>query len=288
MTSAEPKGFALVEIMLTLAVTGILMAAVYNLYLNTQQAAVQQEEVVELQQNLRVAMDQLTREIRMAGFLVFRTHPPLAAAPQHPTESSKLILHTGCPSGDSAPLIAEVRFENGGPQTFPLAGATMVDLFEADDQVRLVRPAEQLQPIEKLFSVTSVNRTARTVTLEVDEESAEATYLPGDLVLRGSSTYPGTVAFYLEDNELFRKYSDGSAQRVTAKKVSGTTLINGLTGLSLAYIMDDGSIGDSVSGPELANIRAVRVSITGLAKGRSGDKVRTLAGTVSLRNRSVE
>ncbi len=62
------RGFTLVEIMITLAVSGILMAGVYRVFISQQDSYLAQEQVAEMQQNIRAALDLMTRDIRMAGF----------------------------------------------------------------------------------------------------------------------------------------------------------------------------------------------------------------------------
>ncbi|MBV5327055.1 MAG: prepilin-type N-terminal cleavage/methylation domain-containing protein [Chlorobium sp.] len=62
------RGFTLVELMIAVAVGGIVMAAVMTSFLSQHRSYLAQDEVVEMQQNARVAMDMLTRDIRSAGF----------------------------------------------------------------------------------------------------------------------------------------------------------------------------------------------------------------------------
>ena len=62
------EGFTLVELLITMLVSGIIMAGVYTAYLSQQRMYTAQEQVVEMQQNIRAAMDMITRGIRMAGY----------------------------------------------------------------------------------------------------------------------------------------------------------------------------------------------------------------------------
>ncbi len=66
--SKDIHGFTLTEIMVALAVAGILLASIYNLYISQSKTYTVQEEISDMQQNARVAMDILSRHIRMAGF----------------------------------------------------------------------------------------------------------------------------------------------------------------------------------------------------------------------------
>ncbi len=66
--SKNSCGFTLVELMLTMAVSGIIVAAIYSAYMSQQRTYLAQEQVAEMQQNIRAAIDMMTREIRMAGY----------------------------------------------------------------------------------------------------------------------------------------------------------------------------------------------------------------------------
>jgi type IV pilus assembly protein PilW len=60
-------GFTLVELLVAIAVAGIIMTGIYSTYYSQQKSYIAQEEIVSMQQNLRVAMFYMQREIRMAG-----------------------------------------------------------------------------------------------------------------------------------------------------------------------------------------------------------------------------
>jgi type IV pilus assembly protein PilW len=66
-TSNDTTGFTLVELLIAMAIAGIVMAGVYSAYSSQQRSYTAQEQVVAVQQNLRVAMYFMEREIRMAG-----------------------------------------------------------------------------------------------------------------------------------------------------------------------------------------------------------------------------
>jgi prepilin-type N-terminal cleavage/methylation domain-containing protein len=71
------RGFTLVEILVVLVIMGLVCAAVYTTFISTQRQAYTQDEVVEVQQNLRAALDYMMRDIRMAGFLTPPGQNPL-------------------------------------------------------------------------------------------------------------------------------------------------------------------------------------------------------------------
>jgi len=67
-TAERERGFTLIEILISLAIVGIVMGAIYSTYYSQQKSYMVQEQVAEAQQNLRAALYYLEREIRMAGY----------------------------------------------------------------------------------------------------------------------------------------------------------------------------------------------------------------------------
>lgn len=61
------KGFTLVEVMVTIVIMGVVMAGIYSAFYSQQRSYMVQEQVAEMQQNLRGAMYFMEKEIRMAG-----------------------------------------------------------------------------------------------------------------------------------------------------------------------------------------------------------------------------
>ena len=64
----KQQGFTLTELLVAMAMVGIVMAAVYSTYKSQQDTYVAQEQVAEMQQNLRASLYQMARDLRMAGF----------------------------------------------------------------------------------------------------------------------------------------------------------------------------------------------------------------------------
>jgi type IV pilus assembly protein PilW len=62
------EGFTLSELLVALAISGIVMASVYSTYYSQQKSYVAQDQVAIMQQNLRAALYYMEREIRMAGY----------------------------------------------------------------------------------------------------------------------------------------------------------------------------------------------------------------------------
>jgi prepilin-type N-terminal cleavage/methylation domain-containing protein len=62
------KGLTLIELLVALAVSAILTAALYRTFIGQHKTYAVQEQIVDMRQNARVAISRMMREIRMAGF----------------------------------------------------------------------------------------------------------------------------------------------------------------------------------------------------------------------------
>jgi len=60
-------GYTLIEIMIAMAVSGLVLGGIYQVYTNQMRTNNTQNQVVDMQQNIRVAMSFMERDIRIAG-----------------------------------------------------------------------------------------------------------------------------------------------------------------------------------------------------------------------------
>lgn len=64
----KKRGFTLIELLIGIALSGIVISAIYSLYISQSKSYTIQGQIAEMQQNARVAMDMMVRDIRMAGY----------------------------------------------------------------------------------------------------------------------------------------------------------------------------------------------------------------------------
>ena len=62
------KGFSLIELCVAVAISGIVLAAIYSAYRTQLGSYVTQQTIVDMQQNARAGMYLMQREIRLAGY----------------------------------------------------------------------------------------------------------------------------------------------------------------------------------------------------------------------------
>lgn len=61
------QGMSLIEVLIALILTSLVMASIFRLYINQHKNWNIQTEITDMQQNARASIDELTRQIRMAG-----------------------------------------------------------------------------------------------------------------------------------------------------------------------------------------------------------------------------
>ena len=61
-------GFSLIELIVSIAISGIALVVITTTFVSQSQSYDIQEQLVEMQQHARAAMDIITREARMAGY----------------------------------------------------------------------------------------------------------------------------------------------------------------------------------------------------------------------------
>jgi len=62
------QGFTIVELLIAMAMTGIILGSMFTFLIGQRKYLAVQEQVTEMVQSMRAAMDLMTREIRMAGY----------------------------------------------------------------------------------------------------------------------------------------------------------------------------------------------------------------------------
>lgn len=62
------KGITLIELLIGVVICGMVIAGIYRVFIAQSKAYTVQDQVVEVQQNVRSAMEILLRDLRMTGF----------------------------------------------------------------------------------------------------------------------------------------------------------------------------------------------------------------------------
>lgn len=68
MKRMQESGMTLIELMVSMVISSLVVAGIYGVYTIQQRSYTVQEQVTEMQQRIRSAVDFISRDIRMAGY----------------------------------------------------------------------------------------------------------------------------------------------------------------------------------------------------------------------------
>ena len=277
------KGLTLLELLLAMAISAVLMAAVYRTFIGQHRTYAVQQQVVDMQQNVRAAINRMMREIRMAGF------------------------------GNVSMVLPDFTAKDGPFNNIINPGDNSDHVGQNDDQITIIGAFEKVPPLATDHSIGGntlqlagkasdffdlANRKYVCVggleTHKVINISGDTLTLSGNLVnpcgagtpvykvkaityrLRWDTNSPSMPVLTREDN------TDGGGSQVVAESIEN---------LQFRYVLNDGSETDLPADP--SKIRMVRVTInarTGMEdpelKGEIGGgfRRRTIASNILVRN----
>jgi len=275
------EGFTLVELMVVAVIMGLVMASVYGLFIDSKRSSATTEEVVDVQQNLRVALETMVADIRMAGFLIPEDEDAIATTPATLSAVDTLDLNLATSTGIYARVTAGTNVLVSGTPVNVGVDNEMAQKFSTADAIRLVVPT--LSETATDFSaaeVTGVNAATDVIQITPAAANAGIRIDTGNmLVLAGANdlaNFPVTISYDMADDpsadpNMFRlrRVINGTAQVVATN----------INSVALEYI------------PSAADIKAVRITITAStdatrtgSEAFSGTKTRSLQTVVKVRN----
>jgi prepilin-type N-terminal cleavage/methylation domain-containing protein len=254
------RGFTMIELMVTLVLLGMAGTFIYTVFITQHNSYVAQQDVSETQQDVRVSLDMLTRDLRSTGYGVANGGTGITAA-----SNNSITFHVAqgfhVASGASPFLAAN-----------PAGTAITVNTvtpFAVGDTVRIMSMLDRSQIGS--YTVNAIDSGTHTLTLS----GAPTTAHQGDAIVGA-------------DNAITYSLAGGVLQRTST--MNGTeNLADQMLGLQFNYTLDDGSVTSSVTGANLANIRMVQVTMSSqtirdIAKAGSHARTRSLSAYVRVKN----
>ncbi len=276
-------GFTLVELLIVVAILGIVTLAISNLYIANQRNTSTTEEVSDVQQNTRAALDFMARDIRNSGLLLPSSQPAVSAAPYFlcrdlnsdgdcadAGESFGFTLQTAAPTGKVARIATGFLSVASSTQDHDIAvsSAEMVDLFESGstsgDFVRIFRPGTSAPVQDRIYRVKGKDRTATPPYLRLVGFFEVDSFLAGDIiagipVLNASSYNFGfpppadgpsvsTITYTLDDDP---DSSDPNMRQLKREVVNsgGAQVVAGqIRDIEISFVMKDGTVRSLASG----------------------------------------
>jgi prepilin-type N-terminal cleavage/methylation domain-containing protein len=292
----KKAGFTLIEMLVAIAVSAIAFSGIYSVYSTMMTTTINESDVVDTQQELRLAVDYLSRDIKMAGFLI----PVNKDAIDTGSSSTSLNLQTVTDTYAFAVIDEDVDLAVSKIDcTLSIATPTMLSPFEQDDRVRIIRPVTmsligecedpendtETCPEDVTFTIKAVDDIDDTIAGsaagEIDlydlDNSDELAIRAGDLLFAvddESNDYPMKINWNLNGTTLERTRDDGST----------ATIIENVSSLSFDYLDENGSAKTDLT--ETDDIAAVRITLAAVSDGQldGSDRERELSTIVYLRN----
>lgn len=307
MNSPKQRGFTLVEILIVMVIFSIVVAAIYSLYLVHLKTAMKQDEVVEVQQNLRIAMDSISRDLKMAGVLVPLGTTPLSIGAPTGCGANTLQINTMSPDGNMA-RVTSGPFISPSTATFaiPVDVADSAYGFKEDNEVRIVRPFDNSQPLTTAGSCLAINAqpTGASLTLKIESGAnfdGVTQINTGDVIIKAAPLVAPATTLPANDTIVYTLVT-GAANNCPvgyclARQVNPTNPLpaptaaeivasNLTTPLTFGYIYDDDTEDNNPIAVSVGKIKAVRVTINGATtKVNQPISTRRVTSVIMLRNR---
>ena len=130
------KGVTLIELLVVLVISGIVIGGVYRVFISQTKAYTVQDQVAEIQQDVRGAMEIMVRDIRMAGFQernfgsALISDNPIVIGAQSITVNYEYIPSAGAPTTNTVTYDLQngnLRRTVGGVQETLLTNVTTLD-----------------------------------------------------------------------------------------------------------------------------------------------------------------
>ncbi len=280
----KEKGITLIELLVALAISAILVAGIYKTFISQQYTYSAQEQVADVQQNVRIAINQMMRELRMAGYGIDSKfwdeytgadalHGKYKSA-LHPEDSGKKVtvvaglveattLASNANSGDGQesegrPIVFTdaSRFNIAGKKYFSINGIESHRIHKIDGNKIYLFPG---------------------VTLTQDHKAGDPVFM----------ILAVTYSLGVVDGKqcLLRDENLGDGPQPVAENIES---------LQFQYVMNTGETLVDVPGNRRDDIRMVQATVVARTdqtdpqlKAADGYRRRTLSSTVKLRNLGI-
>jgi len=270
------QGITLIELLVALVISGVLLAGVYRTFIGQQKTFVVQDQVVDMQQNMRAVINRMMSEIRMSGFGNLSTVLPVTFT----TGTFNNVLNLNTPAAGALTVLSAIdggstlTIEGGVGQT-QVVVSTLTDaqgnaLFDTGNRKYICIGGMDSH------TITNINSGTKTITLN----GPLAFYHPVGTPVYTIRALSYRVALVNGISTLLRDENMGDGAQPQADNIEN---------LRFTYL--DGSGNPTANPPD---IRIVRVSLTARAERqdpdlRNGDgyRRRQIASNIHLKNMGI-
>jgi len=285
---ARAAGFTIVELLVVLVIGSILGISVVAMFISQTRTMSLNEDLVDLEQNLRVAMDMLHRDVRMAGAYSKDSFPPFVIGGIDSDGDGSLDENS---DGGGSPDAIQIRYsETFGLEIVTLSGTefrvcspsgVVVDQIIALSNIDGSSSIEI--PVKGIGSVACAGCTNNCDKINYDPPVLSSDYDGGALWNELK-----TLTYFIEPDYIQNGKSLGPAlmQKTGSDLIPPPYVVAfGVNDLQIVYRDIDGTATTT-----LADIRRVEIELTGETRnahntgGGSSPRTRTMTTEVLVRN----
>lgn len=285
------SGLTLVEVLIALVLTGLILAAVYNLFGSQENTQVLVDQLSEMNQNLRIAANSILMDVRSAGYHV---EGGVASSGVGPVPVNAIVVEDGGSDPDRLTILYAVPgFEtNGIRDVFADSSEILVEDGCPPVAGNTVRTCGQSSPT--CFCNSDLVIITNGQVSSLFQLTSDATDGPGQLEI-GSSPYNNssghTSSGFPEEGyrdgswRLFKaSYKTYRVDRTTNPNLPSLKFTDQSTGTEQTLVE---GIEDLQINPTSPNNSSYQVAITARTRKPvpgSGYRRRTITETVKVRN----
>ncbi|MEK7774642.1 MAG: prepilin-type N-terminal cleavage/methylation domain-containing protein [Candidatus Zixiibacteriota bacterium] len=229
-------GHTLLEVLVALLIMGVITTAIFQTYIVQHKNYMAQENVTNVQQNARAAIQELTRQARMAGYAV-----PNGVQPIRPANANPDSLTVTYKSGDCDPSLS-------------VAMASMSDKLQVSTSVSCIQSGQYAYIVHpdsgggEWFQINNVDTLARVIYPALPLSKAYTL---------------GTLVVPLQQVTYFVDKSDAASPKLMLLQRGGVAQVfaENIIDLQVTYRMKNGYILDAPINVE--DVREILISLSG-------------------------
>jgi prepilin-type N-terminal cleavage/methylation domain-containing protein len=264
----DHRGFSLMEVLVALILSAVVTTAAFKAYVNQHKSYMIQDDVTNIQQNARACLDQLTRQVRMAGYQLPNGLPSIIASNTNPDTITVTYHQSGCDTYLSAGM---------GSTSADLACATDVSCYTAGQWVYIWEADSAKGEWLQVTSVSTGSKTIQHATTTLTRK-----YGANSSVLSITQ-----LKFYVD-------HSDTTHPKLIMSPMNGTPQIyaDDISDVQFTYRLKNGTVVNVPASYQ--DVLEVLITVTGRSATPDPDRptgqqyrFRSYSTSVTMRNQSV-
>ncbi len=262
------RGFSLVEVLVALILSSVVTAAAFKAYVNQHKSYLIQDDVTNIQQSARACLDQLSRQVRMAGYQLPNGLASIIASNTDPDTITVTYHQVGCDTYLSTAMAST---------TADFTCGTSVDCFGVGQWAYIWEADSAKGEWVQISNVQSGPKTMQHTSTVLSRKYGANSNIMSITQLK----------FYINR-------ADTTHPRLMMSPMNGTPQIyaDDIVDLQFTYRLKNGTVVDVP--PNYQDILEILISVTGRSANADPDRptgnqyrTRTYTTSVTLRNQSV-